>query len=507
MTDRRVIVIGSGPAGISACTPLAESGAPVLWLDAGVDMKDAGTSKREAAAIDAAGLSPRLRYARNREFWKEHARENLISYSNFRGVGSLSRGGLLPYWGAFTPAYDDHDLGNGPLLHSDLLESYRAVADRIGIAGEASDDLGEFLGSGLPLQPPMELSPKFASLLSRYQSRKERLGLTMGRARVAVLSQATGDRPACDLRGTCMLGCDSSALYDGLADVDRLCASPNVDFRGGALVQAIERHEGAYRVRWRDRVSGTIESALASHVVLAAGVLATSRLALSLLERFDEERALLTTPAVSFALFVPRELGQPAEARIFGLAQLCFRLQIPGAIPQKQDDAFGILYDAAAFPAAELIEQIPLSRPGAISLTRLLASSLVVGLLYFPGEYSANRLTLSGSGSLLVNGGTSGGFGKAMRATIKRMAADFRRLGAYLLPLSASCLEPGAEVHYGGTLPMGELTSRDGELLGCPGLHIADASTLLRLPAKHHTFTVMANADRIGKLIAKSMAG
>lgn len=507
MTERRVIVIGSGPAGVSACEPLAESGVPVLWLDAGVDYEKADTPREEAPAADAAGLSPRLRYAREREFWNDYARENQISYSNFRGIGSLSRGGLLPYWGAFTPAYDDHDLGNGPLSHSDLSESYREVASRIGISGEATDDLGEFLGSGLPLQPPIELSPKFESLLSRYKSRRGRIGFDVGRARLAVLSRPIGDRPACDLRGTCMLGCDSGALYNGLADVDRLRALPNVDFRSGALVETIEKHEDAYRVRWRDRTSGALLSAVASQVVLAAGVLATSRLALALLERFDEDRALLTTPAVSFALFVPRELGQPVEARNFGLAQLCFRLPIPDRGSRQSGDAFGILYDAAAIPAAELIEHVPLSRPGAISLTRLLASSLVVGLLYFPGEYSANRLTLSGSGTLSVNGGTSNSFPGAMRGAVKRMAAGFRKLGAYLLPFSVACLEPGAEVHYGGTLPMGELTSRDGELLGCPGLHIADASTLLRLPAKQHTFTVMANARRIGKLIAKSMAG
>jgi choline dehydrogenase-like flavoprotein len=42
-----------------------------------------------------------------------------------------------------------------------------------------------------------------------------------------------------------------------------------------------------------------------------------------------------------------------------------------------------------------------------------------------------------------------------------------------------------------------------GELHGSTGLHIVDLSVFPAMPAKHQTLTLMANADRIGGLVAE----
>jgi choline dehydrogenase-like flavoprotein len=50
------------------------------------------------------------------------------------------------------------------------------------------------------------------------------------------------------------------------------------------------------------------------------------------------------------------------------------------------------------------------------------------------------------------------------------------------------------------------LTTRtDGSLRGADGVYIADASTFPHLPAKGLTFTAMANAERVGEAVAKSL--
>ncbi len=71
------------------------------------------------------------------------------------------------------------------------------------------------------------------------------------------------------------------------------------------------------------------------------------------------------------------------------------------------------------------------------------------------------------------------------------------------LPGSTAILEPGADAHYAGTLPMGgggsAATTADGELAGAPGLYVVDGAALPTLPATHPTLTIMANADRIGR--------
>ena len=65
-------------------------------------------------------------------------------------------------------------------------------------------------------------------------------------------------------------------------------------------------------------------------------------------------------------------------------------------------------------------------------------------------------------------------------------------------------------MHYAGTLPMRERpglyeTDREGRIGGVDGIHIVDGTVLTALPAKSHTLTIMANADRIARLIAAKL--
>jgi len=46
-------------------------------------------------------------------------------------------------------------------------------------------------------------------------------------------------------------------------------------------------------------------------------------------------------------------------------------------------------------------------------------------------------------------------------------------------------------------------TSRLGEVVGLEGVFVVDGACLPTLPGKPHTLVIMANADRIGKWIAK----
>ena len=96
-----------------------------------------------------------------------------------------------------------------------------------------------------------------------------------------------------------------------------------------------------------------------------------------------------------------------------------------------------------------------------------------------------------------------------MKPTIKRAAAALARAmsKAGLQPLGfVKRIEgPGASFHSGGTLPMSDApgllqTDPLGRLSGFEQVHIVDASVLPSIPASTITFTVMANAHRIGSL-------
>ena len=68
----------------------------------------------------------------------------------------------------------------------------------------------------------------------------------------------------------------------------------------------------------------------------------------------------------------------------------------------------------------------------------------------------------------------------------------------------------GQALHFAATLPMRTepgryQTDAQGLLFGTERVHIVDGASMSRLPAKNLTFTIMANALRIGRGIARGL--
>lgn len=516
MTEPDVIVVGTGPAGVSAAWPLAESGCRVLMLDAGARRALEPEMERPSlcalrgdaegwrhllgpdlcALRDMDAASPKMRNIPLLGFDGEYLERNRLAPSNFRAIGTLTPGGLSLAWGAVAPAFGADDMKGWPIGREALLPSLVRVAERIGISGSHDDDMAAIQGADIPLQPALPLSPCAEVLLRRHQAGARQDAFSLGRARSAVLTQGKDGRRACDLGKGCMWGCPRGAVYSSRDDLDRLLERHDgVRLMDGVIVESVApRASGGWTVSGRDRAGGAVTVGAAS-VVLAAGVLPSTRLALAATGRVGEARPLLSAPAFVFALLVPRCLGHRPEPIGFGMAQLAFRLRLS---PAPGDDAFGIAYDADSFSAADLAEEIPLTRRGTLDALGAVMSALMVGLFYLPGFYSRNHVRLDPSGMLEITGGVRADHAAVVRRASRGLARHFRARGGWVLPGSVRVLPPGTEAHYAGTWPMGDSTSPDGEICAAPGLFIADGSVIPSLPAKHHTFSMMANADRIG---------
>ena len=138
--------------------------------------------------------------------------------------------------------------------------------------------------------------------------------------------------------------------------------------------------------------------------------------------------------------------------------------------------------------------------------------ALVLATAFLPGSFSRNRVRLASGPTqrVMIAGEQPPESRPALWAVGRQLGKMLRRRGAYALPGSLTVAEPGTDIHYAGTLPIGA-TGRfgcgaDGTLNNCPGLHIVDGAGLPLLPAQHCTLTIMANADRIGRDLAQRWA-
>ncbi len=519
-SDCDVVIVGSGPAGVSAAFPLLDAGLRVVLVDGGRDVQvpalggpflerrlaDArqwewmvGRDFHALRQLDA--VSPKFRVPAHAPVFDGFASANRIVSKDFVAVGSLATGGLSNAWGCGVACLSAEELASFPLGATEMRDSYRSVAMRIGISGGAGDDLSEFFGLDAWSQAPLAMDELQGGLFRRYMrgaGRTRRHGLRLGRARMATLSAAMGDRLSCDLSGNCLWGCQRRALYCSTEDLRALQCRPGFVYRPGFIVEDVAWDGSRAGVHGRTALGR--ERLHGRRVVLAAGTLASTRLALSAI---DHRAAvpMQSCPTAAFLLWLPMHLGRARQAA-FGLGQLAFALDLPSL-----GEAYGALFSTTGIPLGEFARFLPVGRRSALDVLEPLLASCIVGNVFLPGSLMDATLQLDAQGSLQVSGRFRDEVAGLMDDVRRRLAASFRALGAILLPGSFRLGRPGSDIHYAASLPMcmsphvGQ-TDAFGALVGAPGIHVVDGASLPFLPAKPHTLTIMANADRIGRHVA-----
>jgi choline dehydrogenase-like flavoprotein len=509
-----VIIVGSGPAGVSAAWPLLEAGIAVTMIDAGSETPlpspprgDIGSFRRDPSRWEVqfgrnlAGLqldgdqSPKLSTPLAREVLTGFATTIGLQVRDFLALGSLSRGGLSNIWGAVAPVYDDEDLADFPIRQADLLPSYAAVMARIGVSGSAG-------AHGLPVEEGPMLTAPAQRLLNAAVRSPSRDGFVLERTTNAVLMGARSGREPCARCGLCLWGCERRSVYVSGLEIPQLGRFPHFRYFGGALVRRLLPHAEGHAVDIEGKTGRVLLPA--PRILLAAGTTATTSLVLRRLG-FTGSTRLLTNPVSVMAFMIPALFATPPPKRSFALGQLSYRLPL-----RDGGRAAGVIYGADALPLAAIAAGLPISRPAALRLTRALAPSVLLAMCYLPGRFSANTLRVADGDDqrqiVIIEGEQTEEARETLLAAGRRLAREMRRLGAFALPGSLKILQPGADAHYAGTLPMGgngpAACAPTGELKACPGLYIADGAVLPYLPAKHCTLTIMANADRIARALA-----
>lgn len=517
MRSEPVIIIGAGPAGTSAAFALRARGIPVHMLDAGttrIRLPPAGdvlslrfddssqwrwqVGAHGESLLAPAQASPKLRVPGFRTIFEGYAAANqLQADAHFHMVGALAAGGLSNAWGCGVARFDAGELGALTADRAELDASYDRVGRRMGLSGASDDALSAYLGLDAISAPALPLD----SLHARLWQHREHAGdaLRIGRARVAVLNETREDRLACDQSGMCLWGCSRRSTWSATGDVETLKRDPAVRIDAGVCVKALRPDgDGGWWID-ADTADGP-RNYRSRQIMLAAGTLATTRLVLAALPERPAQLRLQSNPMAAFLLWLPAMFGAPRE-RAFGLAQLSF------AMDRSQTAAgFGNLFSTVGLPVSEFLAHLPISRRAGLPLLRALLPSCVVGNFFLPGTLSAHTLKLDQNNALCVAGGAARELSPAMHEARTQLAQGFRKLGAWMLPGSFVTGPAGADLHYAATLPISQHPAShecylSGELAGLPGVYIIDGAALPNLPAKAHTLTIMANADRIARAL------
>ena len=450
----------------------------------------------------------------HREYIFEAVPQIKTQSRGFEPLQSFARGGLAEAWtgGSFplTPA----EFEEFPVEHTDIASAYDRVAERIGIMG-LDDDITPHMPVHAHLAPPVELDPHSAQLLGTYERKRadfNRLGVYMGRSRAAVLRE---DRPeegrkACTRLGRCLWGCPSESLYTPALTLRRLLLNENFEYVPGYVVSHFEVDESG-------RIERVVASALdgsgeekfgVERLVLAAGTLSSSKIFLDSVYRHGGERWTLDGLMDNRQILMPfinlAMVGKAHEPDSYQYHQLVLGLK-GDPLKHYVHCQITTLKTTMMHP---IVQNVPLDLRTALDVFRNVHAALgLVNINFHDTRRPDNQLTIepteAGGTRLLVQYTPAAEEPETIKRGRKRVKKTLWKLGCIVPPGMEHMRPMGASVHYAGAIPMSSTsapkrTTPTGRSHDFENLWFVDGTTFPFLPAKNLTFTLMANATRIG---------
>ncbi len=523
--DADIIVVGSGPAGVSASYPLVQAGLKVLMLDSGrifqpqtshIPYIERRANDRQQhkwiignnfySLQNSKAASPKMRVPNYEDVLKLNSIEDDLIAENFYVTTSKALGGLSNAWGCGVAMLSREEFSSYPFGYDEILESYEAVARRIGISGAINDDLSNYYLLDQYSQSPIALGVMQKKIYEKYSLNKLKIninGTRIGRSRVAAISSPLVEsRSVCNSCGNCLWGCSRHSLYSAAYDLEKLIKFPNFRILSEFKVKSVISQEKFSEVQGVG-LSGEFRYK-SRRIVLAAGTLSSTQIMLNSVKNKVQKVPLKTSPSAGYLLWLPKFYGR-SRCSEFSLGQL----SIVQSLSDGVSHGFGSLFSIDSIPVIEFMRAMPFSSRNGLSFLGPLLSSCIAGNLFFPGKYSENFMEFSADGGLKITGNYTKEFKLEADTTKKKLGIAFFKMGAILLPGSFRLGAPGADIHYASTMPMkkfprGLQVDKFGESLVLNRIHIVDGSVLPELSEKSHTLTIMANADRIGRHLSST---
>jgi GMC oxidoreductase len=300
-----------------------------------------------------------------------------------------------------------------------------------------------------------------------------------------------------------MYGCPYGLLYSSTQTVRELQEQPNFRYMPGFVVQRVNENHSSVEVI-ATRPDGTTEALSGDRVFLGAGVLATTAIVLRSLNLYDEP--VTFHDSHYFMMPMLRLTGAPAFERknLQTMSQIFIEIMDEKLSPFATHLQVYTYSDLFEQPIRKMLGPLARIFPWNSFLSRMI---LVQGFLHSndsPG-FIGQLERVGDSDQLRLTAKKRPETNIFLKKLMKKLWSFGALTGAWPVPAMNQEGEPGRSFHTGGTFPMalhpkGLESDLQGRPPGLTRTHVVDASVLPSIAGTTITYTVMANAHRIGTL-------
>lgn len=518
------IVLGSGPAAVACTRELLRAGRKVLMVDPGRSLPPAS---QELAADFRNNPEPRSYLEKLRgmraalpkgmrdkklPFSSPHVYEGIDRFLPLRAdnahiARSLASGGLSAIWGATVMPMTARSFRNWPVTQDDMAPFYRRAAEIIDIPNP-HDDL-ETLYPHYGDAPPLALSPHGAQLMAALLNNKQALndaGILFGRCRSAVGKRYANNGEGCVYCGFCMYGCPYKTIFNADYVLDDLKTNPDFSCKTGWIAERFTETTDGVSVYLRHQENGRTETITSERLFVACGAATSLRLVADACRWYDRRFTLLDTQRVSIPLLLKRSTGEGLIPRTNTLGQVFIEIDDPEICYELiHVQIYG--YNPFIFDMlAAKLGRLPLPE----KLLQPLFSRLMFAMTYLPSQISGSisvAIKPPEDGKGMPTASYTGVENPRTVAAVAKLKNKLwrQRQNLGLIPVlpGTEIAQPGVSVHLAGGLPMRRNPGPgESDILGRPfgmqNVHVVDGACFSDLPGEHLTYTIMANAARIG---------
>jgi len=517
---KTLLVVGSGPAGVSVSMALLRRGLKVTMLDVGrtiepgleeeiiamrrkdiLSEKDHSQIKGDVEA-GRSGVEEKKLFGSS--YVNKLGKHFRVQKQNAWFYQSFAKGGLSNLWGRNMMPLCSEDMEDWPLPDGTLDKYYSRVLEYVPLAGR-KDRLEQLLPLHTSNPGFMELSGQ-ADRLDKYMHRHaeelEEQGFSFGQSRLAACFDGSwGQADKCRQCGLCLYGCIYNDLYASTWTLDELCRNENFTYLSGYIVDFIERNHGNLTIHAIKEQDSSLIAFEADKVFLAAGSVASTRIVLKSKKMYDVPVKFKVSDYYIFPSFTLFSKNNVVEEALNTCCQYYIQLNdkaVDTRLITMQVYTYNDHYYQAFKKAVGFFFPL-IQRP-----IRWLLDRFVVVLCYLHSENSAHmEFCLKNDDLLRVVGVHSPESQRVAKRLKWKLWKSANKTGLLPLPFLGGEQKIGLSVHFGASLPMSEVadglhTDIFGSVDGLDGVHVVDAAIFPAIPATSPTFVIMANAYRIG---------
>lgn len=493
-----MIVIGSGPAGVSCAAALLARGCRVTMLDAGVELEAEKKSvlesiKRKWDAAQTSCLRHRidqnnpvkLSYGSYYPYAEVNRHFKIKSDTNVQCMTSFAKGGLSNVWGGFIERYSAADLSDWPISEIEFAPYYDKVLPMLYGTKE------------------YQSSRQAMVLLENLKKNKNYLdavGFRFAVAKLAVKFKSKNEQP-CTYCGLCQHGCPFDLIYSARHTLDDLLKNSHFVYLKDVIVNSISEFKSHITVVAHDRITREPLIFEGSQVFSACGPIISSKLVLESRGDYNQPVKFLDSTHFMIPCLMLKRVKHVEQESLHTLAQLFLKLYNPQISTKEINLQIYTYMDHYTDKIKEMVgPAYPLLK---FFLGPLLDRIIIIqGHLHSNDSHSINMSIEKKTNEIHLEAVLNPHTEATIKLLKKSLSKHYMELGMFPIKGMMKVSKIGKSFHYGGVMPMRinpgvQETDLFGRPYGLKRWHIVDSTIFPSIPAGSITYTVMANAYRI----------